>query len=184
MSRKTLLLPLVLIAGCGSNSTTTSSTSGNTSFQSEAAQAYKFSACMRGHGVANFPDPQVSSANGQNSIMLRKPPGMGTPAFKSATRACAKYAPPRTGKGPGAQKSPAQVQAIFALAKCLRNNGFPSFPDPNSQGGLSDQKLNASHIDITQPGFLSAATKCLPVTHGQITPAMLHQAINHNASGQ
>ena len=48
-------------------------------------QALKFSACMRSHGVANFPDP--TSSNGQ--IDFNGPPGLGrTPHFLTAQSAC------------------------------------------------------------------------------------------------
>jgi hypothetical protein len=51
----------------------------------ELAQALKFSACMRKHGVPDFPDPTVS--NGQ--IVVKGKPGLGrSPQFQSAQRAC------------------------------------------------------------------------------------------------
>jgi hypothetical protein len=56
------------------------------------AQALKFSACMRAHGVTKFPDPQFSS--GRTSLRIG---GTGidpnSPVFKAAQKACAKNLP-------------------------------------------------------------------------------------------
>lgn len=53
------------------------------------ADAYKFSVCMRSHGVENFPDPQVSSSGGHQSINVSLGTGIAdSPAFKSARTAC------------------------------------------------------------------------------------------------
>jgi hypothetical protein len=51
----------------------------------DLAQALKYSACMRSHGVPTFPDPTLS--NGQ--IEFAGPPGIGrTPQFQTAQTAC------------------------------------------------------------------------------------------------
>src|SRR5262249_29447673 len=56
------------------------------------AQALKFSACMRAHGLPKFPDPKFSK--GQMSIRIG---GDGidpnSPIFKAAQKACAKNLP-------------------------------------------------------------------------------------------
>jgi hypothetical protein len=55
-------------------------------------KALKMAACMRAHGVSNFPDPQVSSAPGGGVGVRIGGPGSGidpnSPAFKSAQQAC------------------------------------------------------------------------------------------------
>ena len=55
------------------------------------AQALKFVACMRAHGLATFPDPQVSSSG----IGLRLPKGLSpnSPVFQAAQQACKKLMP-------------------------------------------------------------------------------------------
>src|SRR5207302_7069770 len=90
----------------------------------------KFSACMRKHGVTNFPDP-----NGQGVITIHS--GMGidprSPAFRSARPACEKLLPN------GGQPTPAQIaqrqQQMLAFSACMRSHGIKDFPDP-SNGGL------------------------------------------------
>jgi hypothetical protein len=49
----------------------------------------QFSACMRSHGLPNFPDP-VFSGNGGAQLRIEKSTGIApsSPAFKSAQQAC------------------------------------------------------------------------------------------------
>jgi hypothetical protein len=69
-------------------------------------KALKFAACMRSHGVSNFPDPQVSSAPGGGVGVRIGGPGSGldpnSPAFKSAQQACGSI----IGKAPGPAPAP------------------------------------------------------------------------------
>jgi hypothetical protein len=171
------------IAACGGGSPTPSNAT-TTSFSSIVAQAYKFSDCMRSNGMPNFPDPRVTNTAGQQSIgiaVVNSP----SPAMQAARKACAKYAPSGgPANGPDGGKPKAQIQAEFALARCLRSNGFPKFPDPNSQGQLTPEQFAAAGINLSQPGFLTAASKCLPATHGVITVAMLRKAIAHDTGAQ
>jgi hypothetical protein len=66
------------------------------------AQALKFSACMRSHGVTSFPDPQISG--GRISIQIKGGPGSGldpnSPLFQRAQKACGSALPGANG-GPG-----------------------------------------------------------------------------------
>src|SRR5664279_1019742 len=63
----------LLLAACGSGSPGTGTGSGTSaeSLTNPVATAYKFSACMRQHGVADFPDPRVTSSPGQQRIAIR-----------------------------------------------------------------------------------------------------------------
>jgi hypothetical protein len=87
---------------------------------------------MRSHGVPNFPDP---SPGGGFDIPPQSAVGAeeGSPAFGAAQTACAKLqpggpAPPRiTGE---------QVHQMFLKARCIRQHGFPNFPDPSLGRGL------------------------------------------------
>jgi len=61
------------------------------------AQALKFSACMRSHGVTNFPDPQFSSGGGIRIKIQPGPGGSGldpsSPIFQAAQKACGSLLP-------------------------------------------------------------------------------------------
>jgi hypothetical protein len=174
-------------AGCGGNSPSSASVSGAAaaSRSGPGAAAYQFSACMRNHGVTNFPDPKVSTSAGSTKVAIGINPSIsGQPAFKSAQAACQHILPK---PGSGSDLSPAQkrarTQAIIAFARCMRAHGFPNFPDPNANGDLSAQTIRQAGINFQTPALLTAGQGCASATHGVITPAQVAQAINHAKSG-
>lgn len=128
----------VLAAACGSAATpkvasigTTTSTpkaaaaaAANPTFGTVAADAEKFSACMRSHGVTNFPDPIVGVA----SVNIRITPAVAnSPRFNTAQAACQRLLPGR----PTAQQFSTQQQADYLkAAACMRSHGIVGFPDP------------------------------------------------------
>jgi hypothetical protein len=66
--------------------------------------ALKFSACMRSHGVPNFPDPEFHSGGGGVRVRIGgKGSGIdpNSPQFKAAQRTCQSDLPRPKGAGPG-----------------------------------------------------------------------------------
>jgi hypothetical protein len=59
----------LLAAGCGGSGK--SPTNGSTLSQNPLQAAFKYSACMRNHGVTNFPDPQVFNHNGEHGVRIQ-----------------------------------------------------------------------------------------------------------------
>jgi hypothetical protein len=55
---------------------------------SRRAAALKFSACMRAHGVPNFPDPKFSGDGIQIALNAASGINPAAPAFKQAQAAC------------------------------------------------------------------------------------------------
>jgi hypothetical protein len=109
---------------------------------------------MRSHGVSNFPDP--SPGGGFN---IR---GLGaetdSPTFTSAQSRCASLqpggAPPRiTG---------AQLYQMAAKARCIRQHGFRSFPDPTSVAGGVDNNLPPDW-NPEAPAVITARKACAHV---------------------
>src|ERR1700691_6039686 len=75
-----------------SSSSAGSSSSGATGSQSSSAspgsQAVAYSACMREHGVPNFPDPQISTSGSEVKVAMRVTPGItSNPHFLPAQKA-------------------------------------------------------------------------------------------------
>jgi hypothetical protein len=171
-----------MAAGCGGNSPSSSSGSGAAAAAGKGGpgqSAYQFSACMRTHGVTNFPDPTVKTSGGSTSVAIAINPSIsGQPAFKSAQKACQHILGKPGSSGPE-RNSPARVQALIAFARCLRSHGFPRFPDPDANGDLSAQAIAKAGINFQTPALLTAGQGCASVTHGIITPAQVTQAINH-----
>jgi len=114
----------------------------------------KFSACMRKHGITNFPDPSSQGVISIHSGMGIDP---GSPTFQSARSACAKLLPN------GGQPTPAQIaqqqQKLLAFATCMRAHGLKDFPDP-SGGGLRLSVHPGSDLSPTNPTFKKAQQAC------------------------
>jgi hypothetical protein len=179
-----------VLSGCGGSNHPTGGTTGSSQQTSAVSDAYRFSACMRGHGVSNFQDPRVSTSGSSQQISIRVDPAItGSPDFKSAQKACAHLVPGMSPDGPGANGSDAaqqqaQTQGLLAFAACMRKHGFSRFPDPNSQGRLTPAMIQQAGVNLKEPAVRPAADACTAVSKGQITKADVAQAIaNPNASG-
>jgi hypothetical protein len=176
-------LTAVLVAACGGAKKPPASNSGGTTTTAAVKTAYRYSACMRTHGVTNFQDPHVSTNGNSVAIAIHVDPAItGSPAFKSAQRKCGHILPignESTNQG----QTRSQTDATLAFAKCMREHGFPKFPDPNSQGQLSPSALSQAGINLQQPAIKPAAYACVPVTHGIITKADINQAIANPNGG-
>jgi hypothetical protein len=171
-------LAVVLLAACGgSNKPSNSGSPGGSSRNaSTASDAHRYPGCMRVHGVTNFPDPQVNA----NHLTLQITPSViGSPAFKSAQKACAYLLPAGAGQTKG--RSPAQgkarIEGLLAFAACVRKHGFPRFPDPTSQGQMTVGMIRQAGINLQQPAVRGAGDACVSVSHGQITKSDVAQAV-------
>jgi hypothetical protein len=134
---------------------------------------------MRSHGVSGFPDPVVKTSGSSASVAIRITPALaGSPSFKSAQKACGHILPGPKGQGLSPAQQQARTRAMLAFAQCLRTHGFPRFPDPTAQGQLTLQMVTSAGIDLHTPALLTAGKACTSVTHGQLTPAQVVQAIN------
>jgi hypothetical protein len=176
----------VLVAGCGgtspsggvaslgthaSKTSTTSSTAAGSTGGGESSpgsQAVAYSACMRSHGVANFPDPKISTHGNGVSVAIGVTPAItGNPHFKSAQQTCNKLLP---GGGPGSgsnhQITPQEQSRYLKAAACIRSHGVPNFPDPTFSGGgvhIEHQGLNES-----SPAFKAAVQDCESLIPGGV----------------
>lgn len=172
----------LLLAGCGASNTPP--TGSSSAPKSGAEAAYRFSACMREHGVSNFPDPVVhSSGAGHEAIGIAINPTIsGSPAFKSAQKACQGILPaPLTPAQQAAQQRYRQVH-LLAFAQCMRSHGINSFPDPNPQGQIPPSVLQSAGINIHLPNVITAARACVPASGGILTQAAITQATSGGSS--
>lgn len=159
-----------LCAGCGSSPAHVPAAGATTA--GPGAQAFAYARCMRRHGVADFPDPKVTTSPGGGSvrIAMMAPANVGnSPAFTTADTACRGILP-APGSAQPDHTGPSQ-QVVLAFARCLRRHGMAGFPDPTAQGRLTPQMISAAGVDVRSRQFLSAGKACVGVTHGQITVA-------------
>jgi hypothetical protein len=178
-----LLATGVLLAGCGggspsggvaslgSHTQATSPTAPGASASREASpgsQAVAFAACMRSHGVADFPDPQISHNGNEVRVKLAVPAAdaRGNPKFKSAQEACRGLLP--NGGAPANQPTvtPQEQGQYLRAAACIRTHGVPSFPDPTfSAGGVH---IEHRGLDESSPEFKAAVHACESLIPGGV----------------
>ncbi|MCC5579587.1 hypothetical protein IMZ11_28555 [Microtetraspora sp. AC03309] len=91
--------------------------------------ALAFARCMRENGMPDFPDPKPEKG------LAFSPELAGSPQFKAAEKNCARFQPPAPDRPPAPDDS-WPVSDKLKYAACMRENGVPSFPDPDDNGGF------------------------------------------------
>jgi hypothetical protein len=142
---------------------------------SSSASMVAYSACVRSHGVPNFPDPggggQIPKADAQQL-------GVSNSQLQAAQQGCAHLIPP-TGQTAEQQQetqcamagscSQAVVQqwmtGLRTLAQCLRSHGEPNWPDPiiTSLAGhppMPHFPYEQAGIDHHSPQVLTKVDEC------------------------
>lgn len=124
------------------------------------ATALRFAACMRSHGVPQFPDP---SPGGGIAIRAGGPGSNvnpGAPAFRTAAQACRKLMP--RGGTPGPIPAAAR-RRLLQFSQCMRTHGVPNFPDPTfpaSGGAMIEVPGGPGGPSGPSPAFRRAAQAC------------------------
>lgn len=128
----------------------------------------KFSRCMREQGITWFPDP----VGGRLTVSM--PKGADPKKMQAAQEACKKYMP---NGGTPPKTSAEQLEQERKLAKCMRENGVPNFPDPKPNGELEidSTKLGTGPGD---PTFDKADKAC-----SQYHPEGAQRVENHTDGG-
>jgi hypothetical protein len=159
----------------GSSESATSGTGGGQSLMiagGKARDAAKFAACMRKHGVPNFPDP---TSGGAISITPSSGIDPSSPTFQAAQQTCRKVLPN------GGQPSPAQLAAAkrqaLRFSACMRKHGVKDFPDPSFSGGgisLMIHGSRGSDLNPNSPIFQAARTACQADLPGKVGGGVTH----------
>ena len=152
-----LAMVALISAGCGSNAPSETGAAASTGADKSATdqdKAVKFAECIRGHGVADFPDPD---AKGEFQYGVSVSPAVWT----KAVDACKDLQPPGS---LSSKRSPRQQTASLRFAQCIRDNGVKDFPDPANGEPLVD----TTHIPSSnRPGGMTilnaAMQKCHPL---------------------
>jgi hypothetical protein len=153
------------ITACGGShrSDTTAAPTANIGLQ--------FAACVRAHGVPDYPDPGASSGRGS----VNAPPGKvaieghilteSSQAVGIAEIKCQKYSPD-TQFGPrySATQMTNVRAGMLAMSKCMRARhiNYPDVtvtPGPGGRGFALDYPKNV-HIDYRSPAFNAANKTC------------------------
>ncbi|WP_433828777.1 hypothetical protein ACQP2E_05470 [Actinoplanes sp. CA-015351] len=157
-------LVTAMVSGCAPNETgspdvataqsgpaaASSSPSAATSDDSDAP--LKYAKCMRENGMTWFPDPNPDS---KGRITINLPAGVTPEDMQKAEQACREWAPNGGEKQP---MSAEDLEMARQMAKCMRENGVPEFPDPNPDGGI---QIDGSKVGGPgDPAFDKAEQKC------------------------
>lgn len=142
----------LLAAGCGGGSpsrsvaSVASTGSATNSNPTPGTPFDKYSACMRSHGVPQFPDP----TNNGRTLNLRVGPGQAvdpeSPQYRSAQDACSSLVPGGSALT-GHTITPAETLDYLRAAACVRAHGVAGFPDPTITNG---------HVRFTLPQGIGA----------------------------
>ena len=170
------IVSLALLAtGCGASSPASPNTGSPASF---TTAAFRYSSCMRNHGLQSFPDPTMTDHNGRQVAYLATPSSLvASPAFKAADKVCQKILAPVLDTTQNLAAQAAREQHIAAFAKCIRSYGVPGFPDPTSQGQLTQQMITNAGVDLHAPAVSAAAKTCLPAADGAIGAQQVESAV-------
>jgi hypothetical protein len=142
-----------IVAGCGkgpAGAGKSAAGSGGSGAASVHEKALKFAACMREHGVGDFPDPAASGSFTIDGVVNGSTLDPNSAAFKRAIEACRNLEPPGF---VGAKVTSQQEVARLEFARCMRDSGVPDFPDPMPNGPLVDTNRIPS---ASTPGGMSA----------------------------
>lgn len=139
------------VASAGGQNTTTATSSAKADGLSNQERALKFGQCMRDNGVSDFPDPKVTDDGG---ISMDAPTGADRQKVDAAMQKCKQYLP-NGGEPP--KLDPQHLEQERKLAQCMRENGFPNFPDPSDSG---PQINSNSGVDPNDPKFQAAQQAC------------------------
>ena len=116
------------------------SSSATTGPVDDREQMLKYAKCMRENGVPKFKDPKPGEG-----IRIAIGPGDDKAAVDKALEAC-KSLLPNGGVPP--KLSAEMIEKARQMARCMRENGVPKFPDPGPNGEL---KIDGDKLGLSGP---------------------------------
>lgn len=154
---------LALLAACGGGpSSAGSGGPPNAGGSATSPSAVAYSACMRSHGVPNYPDP---SSNGGLPKGDAQAFGVSSSQFQAARTACRHLLPSSDTAFAASLTQCLQIgdcpQAVVQqaltegrnFAQCMRNHGVPNWPDPTIDS------MGRPSFNVTVAGISIASTR-------------------------
>jgi hypothetical protein len=147
--------PALLLAACGGNRPSIGA-GGPPSARASTSNpsVIGYSACMRSHGVANFPDPD---SKGMPAPVDPQQLGVSSSQYQASEQVCQHLLPTGGSLQQRTQQCllfgdcpPVLVQHVLnverSFARCLRSHGVPNWPDPtiSAKGGRPVFDLSAA----------------------------------------
>ncbi len=120
------------------------------------AAGVRYAACMRSHGMPNYPDPDDQ---GVITITISTSLNPNSPLFQKALADCRKLISP--GKALSPERQQQMKERLLAFAACMRSHGVPNYPDPTFRsGGMVSQEIGRSAVDPNSPIVQAAQKAC------------------------
>ncbi|MFD2764328.1 hypothetical protein [Micromonospora eburnea] len=165
-SRSLLVLPMLLglaVTGCAGTDQdgeqvatagggAAASPSATVAQVSDEDRQREFAKCMRENGMPDFPDPEPGEGG---KFRVKIPAGQDREKAQAAMEKCRSLMP---NGGKPVKLDPEQVEMVRQLAKCMRENGVPNFPDPGPDGAL--ELTGDAGFDPESPSVQAAMEKC------------------------
>jgi hypothetical protein len=149
------LVAIVLtLAACTSKSPSDSGSP--TTAASSAASAVAYSACMRTHGVPNYPDPDSSGTLPKVSPQQL---GVSSTLFASATSTCAHLLHPSD------VQEQQTLSGMHDFARCMRSHGVTNWPDPTTDSDGQAVFDLRGQINPDAPQVVTVSGDCAPLLH-------------------
>ena len=142
---------LLLAAGCGGSGGSPSANGPTTS-----GSAVSFSACMRHHAIAEFPDPDT---DGNLPKVGPHQLGVSTSAYQAAREGCQHLLLPSTGQ---ARET---MNGLRDFARCMRSRGVPNWPDPTLDNNGRPVFDLHGRVNPDVPPAANTADRCSHLLH-------------------
>ena len=155
------VLPLLaaaglLLAACGGTSHAAGPGSANGSTNQRALVVLRQLAhCIRAHGNPSFPDPVVR--NDGVPVFPDSAPRVPTPT-QQACRTIADRIPPDYTETTAV--SAGDYHKLLTLARCIRSQGIPDWPDPNALGEFPIDSRIQQAMRVNKRAFNPAIHAC------------------------
>jgi hypothetical protein len=156
-----------LVAGCGGGRSAASAPSPSAATDAQIlAVGREYAQCLRTHGIADFPDPVVADGRLGWRTTGGTNPKQLLDNNKPARDACGPILdrlPPSANKRPS--YSPEEMRDLLHYAQCMRQHGYPDWPDPQADGTF---QLPASvKAEGKSPRRIAAGQACDQYLHGK-----------------
>jgi hypothetical protein len=174
---------VLLSAACSSPSSTSGGGSADAGGKLSSPSAIAYSACVRSHGVPNYPDP---SGNGQVPKTSAQQLRVSDSRLQAAETRCQRLYPAAGGSGGMLTKDSlgqceetgdcpqplvqAAMTALLTYAQCMRSHGLPTWPDPtlDSEGRPGFNLLHVTAFDPNSSQVSNVMQECYHVMPGGV----------------
>jgi hypothetical protein len=143
----------LVVAGCGGNGGAKKGTASPSASGSGSLNPVAYAQCMRANGLPNFPDPDKNG-----NMALPRDIDTNSTEYKKATEKCKQYMGSGGTPNLGANDLWSQDDKL-KYARCMRENGVPSYPDPGADGQFPPFGQGAA-VDPGSAQFKQADKAC------------------------